>query len=81
MKTPGNSAKAQSMRRFLHFTCFFLALTATYAQPAQHIWLLGNTADIPPASPYWSQLRQELEQAPKPIYLLIAGDIVPDCSG
>lgn len=69
------------MRRTVHLTLFCLALATVQAQPTQHLWLLGNTADIPPGSPYWSQLRQELEQATKPVYLLIAGDIIPDCNG
>ncbi|MCB0577824.1 MAG: hypothetical protein KDD10_00755, partial [Phaeodactylibacter sp.] len=69
------------MRRILHSLVFFLALAIAQAQPTQHIWLLGNTADLPSESPYWVQLRQELEQASKPVYLLIAGDLVPDCDG
>ena len=69
------------MLRILHLSLFCLALTIAQAQPTQHLWLLGNTADIPSGSPYLGQLRQELEQADKPVYLLIAGDIVPDCGG
>ncbi|MCB0549539.1 MAG: BamA/TamA family outer membrane protein [Phaeodactylibacter sp.] len=69
------------MRQTLNLTLLFFTLAIAQAQPTQHIWLIGNTADIPPGSPYWGQLRQELEQASKPIYLLIAGDIIPDCDG
>ncbi len=65
----------------LHLTLFCLALSTAQAQPSQHLWLLGNTADIPPGSPYWGQLRQGLGRAAKPIYLLTAGDIVPGCEG
>lgn len=69
------------MRHLFNLTLFCLAIATAQAQPTQHIWLLGNTADIPPGSPYWGQLRQELERAAEPVYLLIAGDIVPDCDG
>ncbi|MCB0599058.1 MAG: hypothetical protein KDD28_33610, partial [Phaeodactylibacter sp.] len=69
------------MRHLLPLCLFCLALATAQAQTTQHLWLLGNTADIPVDSPYWILLREKLEQADKPVYLLIAGDIVPGCDG
>ena len=53
------------MLRILHLSLFCLALASAQSQPTQHIWLLGNTADIPSESPYWGQLRQVLDHAGK----------------
>ncbi|MCO6490096.1 MAG: BamA/TamA family outer membrane protein [Phaeodactylibacter sp.] len=69
------------MRYLLSLCLPCLLMSVAHAQPAQHLWLLGNPADIPPGHAYWGQLRQELEQAGEPVYLLVAGDIVPDCDG
>ena len=45
------------MRQTLNLTLLFFTLAIAQAQPTQHIWLIGNTADIPPGSPYWVLLR------------------------
>ena len=77
MTIPFPIHRLKSLWPFLIFLYFSFSVFSQ--SDHTRVFVIGNTADIPAGSPFFSAFRQMMEESKHPIQLILTGDVVKGC--